>query len=181
MFVAWVPKRRCYMDTFLIYYQRSCRVSMKSKYEQVMLLLYCYYFIYRSFNAPHPSSDVIQDCVGNFTSAINNSLRKGSSREFSLHVVFRHDVYHHLFLDKKELFFNDFNSRYFKVGWDQCYHNYRVGDKYNNGHRLEYPVLARPYLKWTKNAHYKRDDGIMIIKSKSFVEMVSLKIKKINC
>ena len=49
------------------------------------------------------ASDTIRDAVGSFTLAINHSLRKGSSREFTLHVVFRHDVYRHLFLNKKEL------------------------------------------------------------------------------
>ena len=144
------------------------------------LIAITFYCIYRSYNTPHPSSDAIQDAIGNFTLAINNSLRKGSSREFTLHVVFRHDVYRDLFLNKKELFLDDFNPRYFKIGWDQCYHNFRVGDEYNNGYRLEYPVIARPHLKWMKNAHCKIYD-VMIEKCKVFVEMVDFKIKKINC
>ena len=47
--------------------------------------------------------------------------------------------------------------------------------------RLEYPVLARTYLQWTKNAHCKRGDSVMIKKCNSFVEMVAFTIKKINC
>lgn len=98
-----------------------------------------------------------------------------------MHVVFRHDVYRYLFSNKKELHLDDFSCSYFKVGWDQCYHNYRVGDEYNNGHRLEYPVLARPYLKWMKKAHCKIGDNMMTEKNRSFVEMVAFKIKKVNC
>ena len=105
----------------------------------------------RSYINPQPNSDVIQGAIGNFILAINGSLSKGSSREFIVHVVFilTHDVYRYLFSSKK-MYFDDFSNNYFKVGWDQGYHNYRVDDEYNNGHRLEYPVIARPYLKWMK-------------------------------
>ena len=135
----------------------------------------------RSYDNPNPSSDVIQDAVGNFTLEINNSLKKGTSREFKVDVVFRHDAFRYLFSNKTQLNLDDFGSSYFKVGWDQGYHNYRVGDEYNNGHRLKYPVLARPYLKWMKNAHCNNINNVMIKKNRSFVEMVEFKIKKINC
>lgn len=118
--------------------------------------------------------------MGNFTLAINDSLKKGASREFKVAVVFRHDVFRYLFSNKTQLNVDDFSSSYFKVGWDQGYHNYRADDEYNNGHRLEYPVLARPYLKWMKNAHCTISN-VMIKKNRSFVEMVEFKIKKINC
>ena len=62
-------------------------------------------------------------------------------------------------------------SRISLIGWDQCYHNFRVDDEYNNGHRLEYPVIARPHLKWMKDAHCKIGD-VMILYSNESNDMI---------
>ena len=70
----------------------------------------------RLYDKPTPSSEVIQDSIGTLTLAVDNSLRKGSSRDFNINVEFRHDVYRYLFKDKTTLFCNDFDTRYFKVG-----------------------------------------------------------------
>lgn len=149
-------------------------------------LFYCYYNIiqivsYRSYNAPKPSRDIITDNISRFTLAIDNSLRKGSSRDFYLHVNFRHDVYHHLFRDKTTLFRDDFNSKYFKEGWDQCYKDYSIDDKHNYGLKLLHPVQCRLYLKWMKPGHCKKGDGTIANKYRSFVEMIKFTIKKTNC
>ena len=133
----------------------------------------------RSYNTPSPSDDIIQDNVGRLTLAIDNCLRKGSSRDFFIHVPFRHDVYHHLFNDKMTLFRNDFCSRFFKEGWDQCYKDYSTDDERNYGIRLLYPVYSSLYLKWMKTGHYKKGDGTIDTKSRSFVEMIKFKVKKL--
>lgn len=137
--------------------------------------------LYRSFDSPNPSSDIIQDSVGRLTLAIDNCLRKGSSRDFLIHVPFRHDVYHRLFDNKTTLFRIDFCNAYFKEGWDQCYKDYRIDDQHNYGVKLLYPVECRLYIKWMKTGHYKQGDGTINTKSKSFVEMARFKVMKINC
>ena len=97
----------------------------------------------RSYETPTPSSDIVQDNLGRLILAIDNSLRKGASRNFYIHVIFRHDVYRYLFDNKTNLFRNDFNSKYFKEGWDQCYKDYRIDDNHNYGVKLLYPVQCR--------------------------------------
>lgn len=79
------------------------------------------------------------------------------------------------------LFRNDFCSSFFKEGWDQCYADYRVDDEYNSGIRLLYPVECKLYLQWMRTGHFKKGDGTMDTKSKSFVEMVCFTVKKRNC
>ena len=139
------------------------------------------FLFYRSYYAPRPHSDIIQDSVGTFTVELDKSLRRGSCRDFKVHVIFRHDVYRFLFNDKMTLYSNDFNNKYFKEGWDQCFSDYRDDDDYNTGHKLEYPVKSRLYLKWTKKGHYRNSSGSIVSKLCSFVEMVVFNIKKVNC
>ena len=79
------------------------------------------------------------------------------------------------------LFRNDFCSTYFKEGWDQCYKDYSRDDDCNFGLRIQYPIKCRLHLKWMKKGHYKKGDGTIHTKSQSFIEMVRLQIKKINC
>jgi len=76
------------------------------------------------------------------------------------------------------LYSNDFNNKYFKEGWNQCYSDYKDDDDYNTGHKLAYPVKCRLYFKWTKVGHFCDINGCIVNKSPSFVEMVSFKIKK---
>lgn len=135
----------------------------------------------RLYEKPTPSNEVIQDSIGALTLAVDNSLRKGASRDFNISVEFRHDVYRFLFKDKTILFCSDFNTRYFKVGWDQCFCNYSVGTEHNYGCKLLYPIQARLSLKWMKPGHYRNQDGAMFAKSLNFIEILKLKIKKINC
>lgn len=124
----------------------------------------------RSYQTPTPSNDVISENLGRLFLVIDNSLRKGSSRNFHVHVIFRHDVYCYLF---------DNNSKYFKEGWDQCYKDYRIGDSHNYGVKLLYPVQCRLYLNFMKAGHYKKGDSIITCKARSFVEMVKFKIKNV--
>ena len=141
----------------------------------------CRLLSYRSYDSPCPSDEIIQDNVGRLTLAIDNCLRKGSSKNFSIHVNFRHDVYHHLFNNKTTLYRNDFCSRFFKEGWDQCYIDYSTVEEHNYGIRLSYPVYSRLYLRWMKAGHYKTGDGTINTKSRGFVEIVRFTLKKVNC
>ena len=92
--------------------------------------------LYRSFDTPKPCSDVIQDSVGTFTVELDRSLRRGSCRDFIINVNFRHDVFRFLFNNKTTLYFNDFDKKYLKEGWNQCFSDYREDDDYNTGHKI---------------------------------------------
>ena len=98
-----------------------------------------------------------------------------------MHVIFRHDVYRHLFGDKTILCRSDFNSQYFKEGWDQCYKDYDSTDEHNHGLELLYPIHCRLYLDRMKKGHCRKGDGTMNYKSRGFVEKVTFTIKKKNC
>lgn len=111
---------------------------------------------------------------------MDTSLRKGSRKDFMIYVNFRHDVFRYLFNNKTTLYHNDFDIKYFKEGWDQCFSNYRDDDDYNIGHKLAYPVICRMYFRWSKTGHYRNCSGSIVNRSLSFVEMVSFKIKKVN-
>ena len=58
--------------------------------------------------------------------------------------------------------------------------SYRVDDEYRHrleypGHRLEYPVAnSQAILEMDENVHCKIGDSVMVKKSRSFVEMVSI-------
>ena len=75
--------------------------------------------LYREFNNPHPQEHVIRESVGNFTLAIDRSLRVACLKKTVLQVPFRHDVVKFLFQDKQELNLGDFDNDYFPYGWNQ--------------------------------------------------------------
>lgn len=112
---------------------------------------------------------------------MTNLLGRGPLKILKVNVNFRHDVYRHLFADKTTLFRSDFNSQYFKVGWDQCYKDYNSTDEYNHGLELLYPIQCRLHLDWMKEGHCRKGDGTIINKPRSFVEKVTFTIKKKNC
>ena len=85
------------------------------------------------------------------------------------------------FKDKTTLYHSDFDRKYFKEGWDQCFSDYRDDDEYNTGHKLAYPVNCRLYFRKNKNGHFRNCTGDIVSKLPSFIEMVAFKIKKINC
>ena len=92
-------------------------------------------------------------------------------------------MYRHLFNDKTTLFSNDFSNccKHFKEGWDQCYKDYNSADEHNYGVKLLYPVRCRLYLEWMKVGHYRKGDGTIASKPRSFVEKIRFKVNKINC
>ena len=136
--------------------------------------------LYRYYHAPTPRSDVIQDNVGTFTVELDKSLRRGSSRDFTVNVNFRHDVFRFLFKDKTTLYYNDFDKKYFKEGWDQCCSDYSDDDDFNCGIRLTYPVKCRLYFRSNKDGHYRNCNGNIVSKLPSFIEMVEFEIVKKN-
>ena len=106
-------------------------------YSYLKVLLYSLYHL------PKSRSDIIHDNLSNFTVALDTSLRKGSCKDFMIYVNFCHDIFRYLLNNKTTLYHNDFDSKYFKEGQDQCFSNYRDDDVYSIGHKLAYPVICR--------------------------------------
>ena len=138
--------------------------------------------INRSLNTPAaPTSDIIQDCVGRLTTTIDKSLRLGSSRHRSFNIEFRHDVYRYLWGDNTVLNFENFNTSYFSIGWDQHY-KYNDDEGHNYGTRIEFPIKTKLKVQYNPQAFYMdSSDSKLINKKASFIELLNVKLKKINC
>ena len=135
----------------------------------------------RKFDHPQPPDSVIRQAVGNFTSAIDKTLRKLCITDTKLKIQFRHDVYRFLFNDKKELVLDDFDERYFPLGWNQCCKKHGRDDPSYYGHTIVFPLEVDCYLQWTgRNSFIKLPDGTVRQKHRTFLEMLSIKLVKEN-
>ena len=135
----------------------------------------------REFDDPHPQEHVIRDSVGNFTVAVDRSLRKHCFINTVLRIPFRHDVVRFLFHDKDELTLEDFNNDYFPYGWNQWYKQHGNSGQYY-GHTIVFPIRIACYLQWTRpNGFVKNSDGTVRPKQCTFIEMLRVYIVKSNC
>lgn len=140
----------------------------------------CLSIIFRSFNAPAPTSDIIQDNVGRLTMTIDKSLKSGSSKHMSFNIEFRHDVYRHLWGDNTLLNLEDFDSCYFSLGWDQ-YYKYNDDEEQNYGTRIIFPIKTKLKIQSNPQAFYMNSDHKLINKKTAFLEILHVNLKKTNC
>ena len=108
------------------------------------------FVFHRQFANPHPQKHVVREAVGNFTLAIDRSLRVACFKNTVLRIPFRHDVVRFLFQDKDELTLDDFNNDYFPYGWNQWYQQH--GSSTNvcyYGRTIVFPIKIQCYLQWT--------------------------------
>lgn len=144
-----------------------------------------YNLLHRLFDAPNPSDKEIAHTVGNFTLAVDRSLRVGTTRSTQIIVEFRHDVFKCLFSNKMHLSAQDFPAKWFVDGWDQCFFERRGHNeqhKHYNGYRVLYPVTVNSkHLAWSKTKFYKDSNGSIVCKRQVFVEMVSFSVRKVSC
>ena len=140
-------------------------------------------FTCREFNNPHPQEHVIRESVGNFTLAIDKSLRVECFKNTVLRVPFRHDVFRFLFQDRQELNIADFNNDYFPYGWNQWYRKYgSTAHARSCGRTIVFPIRMTCYLQWTRpNGFVKTLDGTLQQKQHTFIEMIRVHIVKDNC
>ena len=130
-----------------------------------MIQLDCSYipFWLRQFEDPQPPEYVIREAVGNFTLAIDRSLRVACFKNIVLRIPFRHDVVRYLFKDKVKLTLGDFNTEYFPYGWNQWYrqHGGSTNASYA-GHTIVFPIRIQSFLEWTGcNGFVQDNDGTM--------------------
>ena len=106
---------------------------------------------------------VIRESVGNFTLAIDKSLRLECFKKTILRVPFRHDVVRFLFQDKQELNLDDFDNDYFPYGWNQWYRQYgRTAHARICGRTIVFPIRMTCYLDWTRrNGYLRTADGTL--------------------
>ena len=113
------------------------------------------------------------------------SLRVGTTRSTQVITEFRHDVFKHLFNNKMHLSAQDFPSKWFVDGWDQCYFERRGHNeqhKHYNGCRVLYPITVNSkHLAWSKTKFYNNNNGSIDFKKQVFVEIVSFSVRKVNC
>lgn len=136
----------------------------------------------RQFHHPVPPDSVIREAVGNFTSALDRTLRKPCITDTKVKIQFRHDVYRFLFHDKIELGLNDFDERYFPLGWNQCCKKHGRDNPSYYGHDIDFPLKVNCYLTWTgRNGFIKLPDGTVRQKQRRFSEMISVTLVKKIC
>ena len=149
----------------------------------IKLILSCY--DYRLFDTPNPPDDIIAHTVGNFTLAIDRSLRAGTTKSTQVSIEFRHDVFKYFFNNKTSLSAEDFPSKWFVDGWDQCYFERRGHNeqhKHYNGYRVLYPVTVNSkHLAWSRTKFCKNSSSNIVSKRQVFVEIVSFSIRKVSC
>ena len=138
--------------------------------------------LHRKFNHPVPEDCTIREAVGNFTSAMDKSLRKSCIITNILRIQFRHDVFRFLFGDKTELALGDFDEQYFSLGWNQWCRQYGTDDNPSYyGHSIVFPLKVHSYLQWTRqNSFMKLPDGTVQQKQRTFLEMIRVDVIKEN-
>ena len=67
----------------------------------------------------------------------------------------------YLLNNKTTLYHNEFDNKYFKEGWHQCFSNYRDDDIYNIGHKLACPVICRMYFRWSKIRYHNCSGSVV--------------------
>ena len=78
------------------------------------------------YEHPDPAEELIRECTQTLMHAIDKSLSKGSDRDNTIRVAFRHNIYRRLFRNKLKLYLDDFDTTYFTPGWDRCCSQYKV-------------------------------------------------------
>lgn len=112
---------------------------------------------------------------------IDKSLRLGSSRHTSFSIEFRHDVYRFLWGDNTVLNLEDFDTSYFGKGWDQHYKYNDDEGLHNYGTRINFPIKTKLKLQYNKKAFYMNTGNRLISKNNGFLEILHVKLKKVNC
>ena len=107
--------------------------------------------------------------------AVEASLRSGALFNAKITVNFRADVFKYLFKDNRECNSDDFPEDLFPPHWDTVYN--KIGD----GCRLQYPIILRPAIQWSKRAYIKTNAGEIVEKPRFCTEVLHIKLSKIRC
>ena len=118
----------------------------------------------RLYEHPRPTEELIREYTHSFVHAIDKSLNRGSDRDNTIRVGFRHDVYRRLFRSKLELYLDDFDTTYFRPGWDQCCRQYKgVDTTIYTGCKIRFPLTVTLYLDWTRSCRFYTDSDDTVV------------------
>ena len=115
---------------------------------------------------------------------IQSSLRRGINLNCKFNVEFRLDVFNYLFSGKgsvppsgqgKFYSLDDFNPMFFPVNW------FIVYDKLGNGCKVDFPVRLDSKLKWSPTVYDKLSNGTVVVKEKTFSEILVVTLVKKRC
>ena len=108
----------------------------------------------RSFDHPDPSNELIMENVSRLQEGIDASLRMGSIKNCRFAVEFRRDVFVKLFNSNCSHLYSeeDFPSELFPPEWSAVY------DRLGDGCRIDFPVIMKPSLKWSRKCYNKLPD-----------------------
>ena len=143
-----------------------------------------YYLSYSTFEDPCPPYRLVADSVSNFVAEIHRSLKLGVNLNCSFSVGFRTDVFNFLFRGRGSVpptgpgrFFEltDFSNDYFPVDW------YIVYDKLGNGCKVAFPVRLESKIRLSSSVYCKNLDGSIVLKPKTFTEMIYVSLVKNRC
>ena len=130
--------------------------------------------LYRLFENPvHPHDDILQNCITNFIMEIDKCVRLGSSgRQLILGMI------------ASVLFLAIVNSctlvilvpiTFLLVGKNH------KSQKNTHGVRVLFPIeVSSLYIKWMSEGHFQDNNGVIIKKDTTFMEMIRFKVKKEN-
>lgn len=140
--------------------------------------------ICRSYEDPSPPYRVIADNVSTLVSSIQHSLKLGVNTNCKFSLEFRTDVFNFIFSGKgttpptgRGTFYEleDFGSTYFPAGWHVVY------DRLGDGCGIDFPVRLESKLKWSTTLYSKQEDGTLLPKPKTFIEMIYVSLVKVRC
>ena len=115
---------------------------------------------------------------------MQRSLKLGVNLNCTFSVEFRVDVFNFLFKGKGRappaghgLFYdlNSFSTTYFPVDWHVVYN--KLGD----GCRIDFPVRLESKLKWSSKVYVRDTSGNLVLKPRTFTEMVYVRLVKCRC
>ena len=115
---------------------------------------------------------------------MQGSLKLGVNLNCTFSVEFRVDVFNFLFKGKGRtppaghgLFYDlsSFSTTYFPVDWHVIYN--KLGD----GCRIDFPVRLESKLKWSSEVYVRDTSGNLVLKPRTFTEMVYVRLVKCRC
>ena len=72
-------------------------------------------------------------------------------------------------------YLSSFSTTYFPVDWHVVYNN--LGD----GCRVDFPVRLESKLKWSSKVYVRDTSGNLVLKPRTFTEMVYVRLVKCRC
>jgi len=119
---------------------------------------------FSEFGNPSPPEDIVRTYATALYTELTKSLKADCLNHTVIRLPFRFDVFRFLFgsYEKEELYFCDFDQRYFGPGWNQWYKDSVLG---KHGHVIVFPLKAKLLNRPPPNGFYRNSNGIFTPKT----------------